>query len=149
MTNKRRLAIADDDGSHIMAVYVEPGGEGFEGADLSGLSAIGIQNLRGGCFRGAVLYWANLARADLSGCNFENSDMCGAVLDDALAVNANFRGARLCRDNLGGATSLQGADFTGAELEGADLNGAKYDKRTKFPKGFNPTEAGCIFVDTT
>ena len=51
MTNKRRLAITDDDGEHIMAVYVEPNAQGFEGADLSGLSAPFIQNLRGASFR--------------------------------------------------------------------------------------------------
>nr|CUV12741.1 protein of unknown function [Ralstonia solanacearum] len=37
MTHKRRLAITDDDGEHIKAVYVEPDASGFEGADLCGL----------------------------------------------------------------------------------------------------------------
>jgi len=64
MTHKKRLAITDDDGEHLLVVYVEPDSNGFEGADLSGLSAPLIQNLRGTSFRGAVLYWANLQAAD-------------------------------------------------------------------------------------
>ena len=146
-THKRRLAIVDDDGTHIKAVYVEPGTNGFEGADLSGLAAPGIRNLRGVSFRSAVLYWACLADADLSGCNFEGADLRGATLEGAKFVGANLRGAKLSRDNLGGMTNLRGADLTDADLLGANLTDAEYDDRTKFPAGFSPVSAGCLYVD--
>lgn len=149
MTHKRRLAIADDDGQHIKAVYVEPEANGFEGADLSGLCAPSIQNLRGVSFRHAILYWANLCGADLSGCDFEGADLSGAALQEARFVGANLRGATLGRDNLGGATKLQGADLTGVQLHGADLRGAEYDDRTKFPAGFDPHAYGCVWVATS
>ena len=117
-TQKRRLAIVDDDGTHIKAVYVEQEAIGFEGADLSGLAAPGIRNLRGVSFRGAVLYWACLVDADLSGCNFEEADLRGATLEGTKFAGANLRGAKLCRDNLGGTTNLRGADLTDADLYG-------------------------------
>lgn len=147
MTHKRRLAIVDDDGEHIMAVYVEPEANGFEGADLSGLSAPLIRNLRSRSFRRANLYWANLQAADLSGCDFEAADLRGAHLEDAVLVGANLRNAKLGRDNLGGSTHLEGADLTGAQLHGADLRGAMCNARTKFPDGFDPQVAGCLDAD--
>lgn len=149
MTHKRRLAIQDDDGEHIMAVYVEPTSNGFEGADLSGVSAPLVTNLRGTSFKGATLYWANLANADFSGCNFEDANLAGATLRDARLVGANFRNAFLGLDNLGGPTRLQGADLSGATLEGAMLKGAEYDAGTKFPQGFSPTQAGMVVADAT
>ena len=147
MTHKRRLAILDDDGAHLMAVYVEPDANGFEGADLTGLSAPFITNLRGANFRKASMYWASLQAADLRGCNFEGADLRGASLQDANLVGANFRDAKLGLDNLGGHTQLQGADLTDAQLHGANLRGAKYNSRTKFPAGFDPRRAGCIDED--
>jgi hypothetical protein len=77
MTHKRRLAIQDDYGKHIMAVYVEPDANGFEGADLSGLQALFVTNLRGTRFKGASLYWANLDGSDFSHCNFEGVNLAG------------------------------------------------------------------------
>ena len=144
MTHKRRLAITDDDGEHIMAVYVEPEANDFEGADLSGLSAPLVRTLRGRSFKRAILYWANLQAADLSGCDFEAANLRGAHLQDAILVGANLRNAQLGRDNLGGSTHLEGADLTLAQQHGADFNGALYDARTKFPSGFDPQAAGCL-----
>ena len=149
MTHQRRLTIADDDGKHIMAAYVESDACGFEGADLSGLCAPLIRNLRGRSFGRAILYWANLHGADLSGCNFEAADLRGADLEDAILVGANLRNAKLGCDNLGGATHLKGADLTQAQLHGADLRGAMYDGRTTFPAGFDPQVAGCLDADTS
>jgi len=149
MTHKRRLTIEEDDGTHLKSTYVEPGGTDFEGADLSGLCAIGVTNLRGKSFRGAVLYWVNLTSSDLSSCNFENADFRGAVLRDTVFVGADLRGALLGIDNLGGATQIQGANFASALLQGADLRGAQYDNRTKFPAGFVPESTGCVYVDAS
>lgn len=146
-THKKRLEICDDDGMHLMSVYVEPDADGFEGADLSGLGAPLIRGLRGVSFRKATLYWACLAEADLSGCNFEEADLRGATLTRTLLVGANLRSAQLCRDSLGGSTRLQGADFSHADLTGANLDGAEYDSQTKFPAGFHPKREGCVFKD--
>ena len=148
-TNKKRLEICDDDGMHLMSVYVEPDANGFEGADLSGLGAPLIKGLRDVSFRKATLYWACLAEADLSGCNFEEADLRGATLKGALLVGANLRSAQLGKDNLGGPTRLQGADFSDADLTGANFEGAEYDSRTKFPQGFQPKREGCVFKDAS
>ena len=51
----------------------------------------------------------------------------------SLIVEAVLRKANLCRDNLGGSSQLQGANFTGADLRGANLSGAEYDRSTVFP----------------
>jgi len=144
MTHKRRIAIQDDYGNHIMAVYVEPEAKGFEGADLSGLQASQVTNLRGTSFKGATLYWANLSRADFSGCDFERANLAGASMEEGVFVGANFQSARMGLDNLGGATRLQGADLTDAELRGADLRGAEYNAGTRFPRGFDPALAGMV-----
>jgi Pentapeptide repeats (8 copies) len=144
VTHKRRLAIQDDKGEHIMAVYVEPDADGFEGADLSGLQALFVTNLRRTSFKGATLYWANLSGADFSGCNFEGANLVGASMQGGIFVGANFRNARLGLDNLGGSTKLQGADLTGADFVGADLKGAEYDAKTKFPLGLDPQSAGMV-----
>lgn len=149
MTNKLRLTIEEDDGTHVMSVYVQPGGVDFEGADLSGLSAIGVTNLKGKCFRRAVLYWANLACSDFTSSDFQEADLRGAVLRDTTFTDANLHGALLGIDNLGGPTQIQGANFASAELDGADFRGAQYDKRTIFPSGFDPTKAGCAYIDAT
>ena len=149
MTHKRRLAIQDDDGEHIMAVYVEPDANGFEGATLDGLQALLMSNLRGTSFKGASLYWANLGGSDFSGCNFEGANLAGATLRDTKLVGANFRNAHLGLDNLGGSAKLQGADLTDAILEGANLKGAEYDASTKFPRGFSPDRAGMVDPDAT
>lgn len=137
MTHKQRLSIRDDDGEHLMAVYVEPDANSFEGADLTGLIAIGIKNLRGTNFALACFYWANLEQADLSGCNFEGADFRGSRLQNACLAKANLRDAKLGKDNRGGATSLLGTDLTGAQLHGADLRAAEYDSRT-IPGRFQP-----------
>ena len=132
-----------------MAVYVEPDAEGFEGADLSGLSALFVTNLRGTSFKGATLYWANLSNADFTGCNFEEANLAGATMRETKLVDACLRNAFLGLDNLGGPTRLQGADLTGAILDGAKLSGAEYDSSTKFPSGFSPTRAGMVAADET
>jgi uncharacterized protein YjbI with pentapeptide repeats len=142
---KRRVELLDDYGSHITTVDAPANTEGFEGADFSGLCAPGLKmGLRFQNLRRSQLYWAMLQDADLSGCNLEGADLRGANLRDALLVGANLRDADLSRDNLGGSTSLQGANLTGAVLNGARLSGATYDHLTIFPSGFSPQAAGMI-----
>lgn len=56
------------------------------------------------------------------------------------------------------ASKLEGTDLGHANLEGCDIRAASnnhltnwveatYDKKTKWPKGFDPEAAGCILVD--
>lgn len=122
MTHRRRSAITDDDGEHMLAVCVEPDANGFEGADLCGLCPVATLKVL-------------ISPA--------------AALQDAGLAGANLRDAKFGRDNLGSSTRLQGADLTGAQLHGADLRGAPCDDRTKFPVGFDTHTAGCIRVATS
>lgn len=145
---KRRVELLDDDGNHLTTVDAPADTAGFDGADFSGLTAPGLKTrLRFQSLRGAQLYWAMLQNADLSGCNLEGADLRGANLRDVLLVGANLRNADLSRDNLGGSTSLQGANLTDAVMNRARLTGAKYDDRTIFPRGFSPDAAGMIEED--
>ena len=57
-------------------------------------------------------------------------------------TDANFG-----RDNLGGSTSVQGADFRGANLLGTKFEAARYDSNTRFPAGFEPSTKGMVLVD--
>ena len=142
---KRRVELLDDYGEHITTVVAPADTEGFEGADFSGLCAIGLKkSLRLQNLRGANLYWAVLERTDLSGTNLERADLRGANLRGAILVGANLRGADLGTDNLGGPTRLQGANLSEAILNRANLVGAIYDSDTVFPRGFSPTAAGMI-----
>src|SRR6266478_3295533 len=110
---KRRVELLDDCGEHITTVDAPAETEGFEGADFSGLCALGLKTrLRLQNLRRAQLYWAMLQGADLSGCNLEGADLRGANLRDTLLVEASLRNADLGRDNLGGPTSLHGANLS-------------------------------------
>ena len=87
-------------------------GEGGKRADLSG----------------AVLRWAVLHGADLSGADLRGADLRWAVLHGANLRWADLRGADLSRADLREAglhgAFLNGADLHGADLHGADLHGA-------------------------
>ncbi len=78
--------------------------------------------LCGEVFRGADLREANLRGADLT---------------DADLRGADLRGANLCRANLACA-DLRGADLRHAHLRDLQLDGAVYDRRTRWPEGFDP-----------
>ena len=56
---------------------------------------------------------------------------------------AHLRDADLYRADLSGAV-LRGADLTGADLREAILNNARYDRHTRWPKGFDPVKAGAV-----
>lgn len=144
MSIKRRIAITDEHGQHVAAVYVAEGTIDFESATLEGFVIPGLTTLRGRSFRNATMYWAMMAGADLSGCNFEGADLRGANLRDASLIEANLRRANLGVDNLGGATSLQGANLTNAILEDANMCGATFNSRTVFPGRFDPIAVGMV-----
>lgn len=116
--------------------------------------------------RGATLNGANLRRADLRGANcgldglggstdFIGADLSGADFRQANIGGADFTDAKLIGADLSGAnavselpnwrlTCFRGADLTDARLAGARLSGATYDRRTVFPRGFKPDQAGMM-----
>ncbi|MGH8079345.1 MAG: pentapeptide repeat-containing protein [Lysobacter sp.] len=143
-TDKRRVAFTDEDGEHLGAYYLPADSVDCEDGDFGGLCAIATAALRGRSFARSSLYWAILAKSDLSKCNFEGADLRGAVLIGARLIDANLRDADLGLDALGGATQLHGADFTGAQLHGCRFKGAQYDENTRFPAGFDPQAAGMV-----
>jgi hypothetical protein len=65
-----------------------------------------------------------MAGIDLRGARFDEAQMEGVELAQAVATGASFVGAKLHRADLAGA-ALQGANFMLASLQGADLGGAK------------------------
>jgi hypothetical protein len=54
MTSKRRVAVLDDYGKHVIAVYVQDGTIDFEGAVLECFCVPGVGTLRGKSFKGAT-----------------------------------------------------------------------------------------------
>lgn len=142
--SKRRVAIVDDDGRHLMACYLSAESSDLEGAQLDGLLASGITTLRGRNFAGASLYVALLQDADLSGCNFEGVDLRGANLKGARLFAACLRDADLGRDAWGVPARLQGADLREAMLHDCRLSGTEYDADTRFPPAFDPDAAGMV-----
>ena len=57
-------------------------------------------------------------------------------------TQTNLRAVNLCnanlgRDNLGGATILNGADLTDASVVGTIFDGAEYDEHTRLPNGLS------------
>jgi hypothetical protein len=129
----------------------------FSKADLDGIALFQIflnsaqfinnTSLVNADLSGSYLYEANLAAANLS----------HADLQDSLPVAANFAKSDLAGADLAGA-DLTGADLAGADLTGADLKGVLYnakseyvynlqgslviEKPTRWPPGVNPQAEG-------
>src|SRR5207237_847441 len=83
----------------------------------------------GGALSGALLS-ARAQPANLVGRDLRAASLAGADL-----AGANLAGANLLRANL-----------SRANLQGADLRGARYDRRTKWPEGFDPRRHGTKLV---
>jgi uncharacterized protein YjbI with pentapeptide repeats len=128
----------------------------FDNSDLSSASLSG----GGASFQGARFKNANLKNAKLTGGGssfqlaiFENADLSAAIL------TGNLQGISLRGANCTGATikgSFQGANIDSAGFSSADLSAIRsddlascyfetsptYDKKTKFPDGFDPIAHG-------
>jgi hypothetical protein len=113
-------------------------GANLEGADLRGANLYGA-DLRGANFKGAILSCAMLYGANLCKADFKGADLSGANLRDADLPGANLSGAYLCFADLLDANlscaNLYGADFFGADLKGADLGGATLPDFQLCPQG--------------
>jgi uncharacterized protein YjbI with pentapeptide repeats len=98
-------------------------------------------DLTGASLPGAKMERADLVGAKLTGANLSFAKLSGAILDDADLSGADLTEARLDR------AELYGAKLTGAILDDIYIYGANYDKKTKWPKGFDPLTRGAIFQE--
>lgn len=114
---------------------------------LNGASFTNGTDLRQACF-----YKARLHRAvfhpgtEITGADLRDAQLQRAVLRQVLLVDADLRGADLSQADLSGAdlsgARLEGARLDGARLEGARLKEISVDRRTIWPKGFDPKAHG-------
>jgi uncharacterized protein YjbI with pentapeptide repeats len=101
------------------------------GAPLHG-APLSYAPLRGASLIGADLTGAHLVSADLRGADLAVADLRNAHLEGADLTSANLLGA-----NLEGA-NLQGTNFTRANFNATSIGEGLYDRRTRWPVGFNP-----------
>jgi hypothetical protein len=81
------------------------------------------------------------AGLDLREAQLQGADLHGAQLQELCLIDARLEGATLARAQLQRA-QLQGADLADADLRDADLQDARYDRRTRWPVGFDPHPHG-------
>jgi uncharacterized protein YjbI with pentapeptide repeats len=115
------------------------------------VTLVGVNLIRG-YFSNASFRYAHFGESHLEIAVFENSDLRGAIfwntnLTGAYLTNADLRGADLSRAHLRQAV-LRGADLRDAVLSEADLRGAFADTETRWPTGFDATEAGVTIDDS-
>jgi uncharacterized protein YjbI with pentapeptide repeats len=69
--------------------------------------------------------------------NFAGANLAGGAISACALAGASFREA-----------NIVGTDLSEQELAGVDLTGAKYDRKTRFPEGFDPAAAGAVLVSS-
>jgi uncharacterized protein YjbI with pentapeptide repeats len=112
------------------------------GADLS-YSVHRLSTLRDADLSLANLNNADLSTIDLNGANLQNANLSEANLNSTFLRGANLRFANLYGTNLSKADCRE-ANLSGADLSNANLNMTFYNKRTVWPAGFSPLEAGAL-----
>lgn len=121
--------------------------------DLAGAS------LRRANLRSAKLFLAHMRHAWLQDADLQGAWLTRAVLEHADLTRANLTHAHLTLASLSDAclrgARLEGADLRsawlgcpGAALPAADFHGASYDRKTRWPAGFDPRAHGAILVRT-
>lgn len=123
----------------------------FNDADLTSASFSGAEAV-GADFRDAILANASMQTADLSKADFRGQDLRMTSLQGSTLRGADLR-------KLKGLGDITRADFRDADLRGAVLlgavdyggttarfRGAKYDKDTRWPKGFDVEGSGAVLV---
>jgi uncharacterized protein YjbI with pentapeptide repeats len=114
---------------------------------LSKEYANGNRNFQGFQLSGVNLGWSNLVDSNFSNADLSRANLSGASLKSAnLSGNTNLAFSDLSRADLTGA-DLRGANLEGANLQGTLLNNTIYDKKTRFPKGFNLDTTEAINID--
>jgi uncharacterized protein YjbI with pentapeptide repeats len=122
-------------------IYLKLQQADLRGLVLEGASFIG-SDLTGADLSGADIYWGWFMGANLTDAKLRGARLSGADFTEAWLVRADLSGANLGTDNVGGSTSLKGANLSDAILDDANLTGAIYDRLTRFPDGFSPVLAG-------
>jgi uncharacterized protein YjbI with pentapeptide repeats len=120
-------------------------GKNLERANLEGIIWMEV-TLRDANLKEANFYWANLFMSDLSEADGEGAKFYGTNLESVNFTKANLKNAVFGKDDLDGATNVCGANFTDAVLDGAKFDETLYDRRTIFPKNFNPDENGLVRI---
>ncbi len=122
-------------------------------ADLSQRDLYLLVNLRqrplwltGVNLAGARMHRIDLTEADLWHSNLSGADLTMANLNSAHLDHADLSGADLAGADLSHASLVQ-ADLRGANLEGTALGSAHYDSTSRWPKDFDPAEAGATLAD--
>lgn len=116
-------------------------------------------SLQGQRLRKMTFVRANLSESDLEKCDFRESELNGAILNDADCSGAVFdsvilRAGQYIRTNFRRASlrqsNLQAADFSGAHFEFAHLEGADFDDPSTYEselKGANFSNSFLEAVD--
>lgn len=142
----------------------------FENADLTNTSFRGAK-LSGSNFQGAAMKNAVLADSDLTGADFRKSILEYPSFYGATLNKANLSGLDLSKiqfsntklreadlRNVKAVWSVYGADLFGADLRGANFSACeghssakwrkvKYDRKTRWPKDFDPEAVGAVLVE--
>ena len=113
------------DGAFLEGVQFVDGTKA-EGVSFAGVRAEDIDfmdvDLRGCCFRDAVILDGNMQFTDLRGADFSGAMLVRVVLDGAKLEGVSFRGADLRQVKFGDA-DLTGVDFTDAKMPLEDTKG--------------------------
>ncbi|VTT98605.1 Uncharacterized protein OS=Corynebacterium falsenii DSM 44353 GN=CFAL_11965 PE=4 SV=1: Pentapeptide_4: Pentapeptide [Gemmataceae bacterium] len=132
---------------------VKAAGASFRDADLTSASLDGA-DLTGADFRDATLAKASFQTAVLAKANLSGLDLSETSLQRADLRGANLRNIKALGDIT--RADLRDADLRGANLLGAKdyaapsakFKGAKYDKNTKWFKGFDLENSGAVLTET-
>lgn len=123
------------------------------------------ESLAGRDFRCASWARVDLTQVNLEGADLRAADLRSAELRGAYLCQADLRSAQLTGAQLAGArvagARFKGADLRGADFRGrgtgqvlwdhdlwqADFHGAIYNAATRWPRGVDPTQLGCVLSD--
>lgn len=105
-----------------------------------------LLSLRGANLSGASLSKAYLFNIRLAEANLQYADLVGATLFFVDLRLANLHGAKFMGKDPEAITfaDLERRPPVAAKLIEVDLRGARYNRQTKWPKGFDPVDAGAI-----
>jgi len=117
-------------------------------------------------FSGAYLINAGFIQSSFDSANFQNSNLVNSAFSSSSFQMADFRDANLQETEMNysrlrnavfdGAdlshvkiysTDLDGADFRNADLSGITLTKSFYNSSTRFPEGFEPSQAGALLME--
>ncbi|QDU31871.1 Serine/threonine-protein kinase B [Anatilimnocola aggregata] len=123
----------------------------FQNADLTSSTFNGAE-AAGADFRDATFKAVSMQSADLSGAIFAGTDLGNISFQSSKLRGANLRGCQGIGDVLKAdlrESDLRGAVFTCTlyYMEGVKLKGAKYDKSTRWPKGFDVAASGAVMSE--